>query len=578
MALALLLCWFGALTAVGGAEERLPDTAAAEFVPDDGHRGPAAIELDQTSDQATREHAHVRDSTVARAMSVPAFQLLDLPAGEPHWWRESVHPEVSVPHWQRLRTVSDDGVRLHAQVWSDLGLALSPGLLELPADIAPGAEWSSEGVARGTPDVAAIQRYRNTARAEAPADSARAEQGCLQVTSTTEFSGADAWTWQQENLWCPGEGMVATTGTLGERPYALSTDDGTPPAPVDAERLQPADPDTTDLASWQRGSLTTTNGDATFGEVQLPPAPEGHPVVSAGNAITMREGASTDLVSLVPLTEELHWQAWWARPSGQILSLVSFGNLVVATTSERELVAYDPMGRWQWSVRLDDVALGAPVRVGTDLVVATLGGTVGRYRGSDGAPVWTTALERGVALAPAADTETVGVVDTDESVTALDARTGAELWTREFGVVPESVAVRDGVVIASNYSRISAWQARTGERRWENLDLAWAEDLVAGAEVVAAPEEGSVRFYSVATGERTGEVTGGIDVAHVADTWFVLTAEELRAVDRTGATLTAWPLQLPAEARRIVVGGERVWVFGRQPDDVLLTGEWFGAR
>ena len=577
-AIALLLLWFGTLTAVVGAEESWPDTDAAEFVPTDGHRSQAAIELDGTRDVATREHGHVRGATITRAMSLPAFNLLDLPVGDPHWWRESVHPEATVPHWQRIRTVSADGVRLHAQVWTDLGLALSPGLLELPADVAPGVEWSSEGVARGTPDVAAIQHYRNTSHAQAPADPARAERGCLQVTSTTEFTGAETWTWQQDNVWCPGKGMVATTATLGDHAYDLSTDRGTPPAPVDAEALHPIEPDTSTLGSWQRGALMTTNGDATFGEIESPPGPEGHPVVSTGGAITLREGASTDLVSLVPLTEEVHWQAWWARPSGQILSLVSFGTLVVVTTSERELIAYDPLGRWQWSVRLDDVALEAPVRVGNDLVVATLGGTVARYRASDGEALWSTGLERGVAVAPAADTETVAVVDTDETVTALDARDGTELWTRDFGVVPESMAVRDGAVIASNYSRLEAWQARTGAPRWRNLSLRWAEDLVPGTEAVAVPEEDAVRFYSTATGEPIGAVAGGVEVARVDDTWFVLTADALRAVDATGATLAQWPLQLPAEQRRIVAGAERIWVFGRQPDDVLLTGEWFGPR
>lgn len=587
-AIALLLLWFGTLTAVVGAEESWPDTDAAQFVPEDGHRNPAAIELDGTRDMATREHGHVRGSTITRSMSLPAYILLDLPAGDPHWWRETVHPEIAVPHWQRIRTVSEDGVRLHVQDWTDLGLAFSPGLLELPADVAPEAEWSSEGVVRGTPDVAAIQRYRNTSRAQAPADSARADQGCLLVTSTTEVTGSgstgtepteiEPWTWQQENLWCPGEGIVQSNAVLGEHAYELSTERGTAPAPVGADRLRPAEPDTSTLDSWQRGTLAAVNGDATFGERDALLAPEGHPVVTTGGEITYREGASTDLVSLAVLSESLHWQTGWARPSGQILSLVPFGSLVVVTTSDREMVGYDPLGRWRWTVRLDDVALEAPVRVGDDLVVATLGGTVGRYRASDGTALWSTQLERGMAVAPAADTETVGVVDTDESVTALDARSGEELWTRDFGVAPESMVVRDGAVIASNYARAQAWQARTGAPRWQNLSLRWAEDLVPGTDTFAVPEENDVRFFATATGEPVGTVAGGTDVARVDDTWFVLTAEDLLAVDRTGATLAAWPLQLPAENRRIVAGGDRVWVFGRQPDDVLLTAEWFGPR
>lgn len=575
--LAVLLAWFGALTALSGDRDQLPDTAAAQFVPDDGAYGQAQVAVDQTTDQATREHAHLRGAAVRRGMSLPALEVMDLPHGEPNWWREALYPEARVPHFQRLRTVAEDGIRLHAQVWSDLGLNFSPGLVEVPGDVAAGAEWTSAGISRGFPDVSVIQRYRNTSRAQAPSDSGQADRGCLQISSTTEFTGGTPWTWQQDSLWCPGEGMVATTATQAGREYSYSTADGTPPQPVSADRLQDAPPDTSRLAEWQQGILTTSNGDATFGELRTEPAPQGHPVVTAGGAVTMRDGGTTDLIALAPMTEELHWQAWWGRPGGEILSLSTVGNLAMVTTTERELIAFDPLGRRQWDVRLDDVALHEPARIGDDLVVATLGGTVTRYRASDGAEVWSTQLERGVALAPAADQDTVAVVDTDQSVIALDARTGETRWTRDPGEWQVDVAVSAGTVVGVSQSAARAWRVDTGEPVWENLTLTWAEDAVVGAEAFAVVEDTGVRFHSIATGERIGEVPGAVDVVRVDRTWFVLTDTEVRAVDGTGATAASWPLTRPAEDRGLAIGAGRIWVFGRQPGDVLLTGEWFGV-
>ena len=70
-----------------------------------------------------------------------------------------------------------------------------------------------------------------------------------------------------------------------------------------------------------------------------------------------------DIVATTPKTVDRWTSLWRMHPGGTVLSVAAFGDVVVATTSGRELVAYSDAGVRLWSLRLEDVAFWSPVRI-----------------------------------------------------------------------------------------------------------------------------------------------------------------------------------------------------------------------
>ena len=82
-----------------------------------------------------------------------------------------------------------------------------------------------------------------------------------------------------------------------------------------------------------------------------------------------------DLVATTPKTLTEWTSIWRAHPGGTVLSLSAFGNVIIATTSNRQMVAYSDVGVRLWQLSLDDLAPTPPVRISVDeAVLVDLGG------------------------------------------------------------------------------------------------------------------------------------------------------------------------------------------------------------
>ncbi len=78
---------------------------------------------------------------------------------------------------------------------------------------------------------------------------------------------------------------------------------------------------------------------------------------------------------------------------GEILTLRAFGNVILVTTSARQLVAYTDLGIRMWQLDLDEIAPAPPVRVSdSEVVVVDLAGEVRRLAIATGAVVWQHSL------------------------------------------------------------------------------------------------------------------------------------------------------------------------------------------
>ncbi|TPX00868.1 PQQ-binding-like beta-propeller repeat protein, partial [Schumannella luteola] len=153
-------------------------------------------------------------------------------------------------------------------------------------------------------------------------------------------------------------------------------------------------------------------------------------------------------------------------PGGDLLQLSTAGDVSLASTSQRRLVAYDARGARMWAVSFPDVVLAAPTVVDGDLLVASLDGTLRRIRIDTGETVWSVALRTDVASAPAVVDDAVVVVDRGGNVIARELETGAARWSTEL-VSGERVAAVGGVLaVQGTNSDVWVLDPADGSPRW----------------------------------------------------------------------------------------------------------------
>jgi len=242
-------------------------------------------------------------------------------------------------------SVADD-----AAVWESLSWDTGGGLLTylplrevLPAEPAVGRRWSGSGVTNG------LSPYSITGEVT------EAGSGCTTVTTTAEQevpTGA-ALTTAMLTRWCQRRGQVAAT----------------------------------DLAT---GSVVTTGSPASGGPPAAPPAADPLPggttappplpglgksaVVALGGMFIGADGATGDLLAWRPgRTPAL---MWWHHPGGLVTGLGAGEGVIVAATSQRELLAFDALGQLRWVSPQPEVAVG-PLTVAGGEVTGVLASGAG---------------------------------------------------------------------------------------------------------------------------------------------------------------------------------------------------------
>jgi outer membrane protein assembly factor BamB len=180
------------------------------------------------------------------------------------------------------------------------------------------------------------------------------------------------------------------------------------------------------------------------------------------------------------------------HPGGTVLSVAAFGDVVVATTSRREVVAYSDAGVRLWSLRLEDVAFWSPARIDDRRVaVADAAGSVRAVDLLTGVESWRAGVGTQVSGPLVASAETVVVADAGGATTALAAGTGEERWSVD---VPVTRAALFGeTLVISNAATLEALDLRTGRRRWLLPQTGTINDLQPfGDTLVAATQLGTV--------------------------------------------------------------------------------------
>lgn len=338
---------------------------------------------------------------------------------------------------------------------SGAGAAYSyrPGLVELPQAVAPGMSWQSSG--------RAADRLPYSARFRAAA----ADLGCLLVTGTIRYGqGSSQTTRAASRTWCPGLGITASTdqsgtgqvsthrtGTTTSRTPVSTTDWPTPWRP----------------AAWRARQLTNTAVDPFSGRHPMTGAASSAPPVMTASGILVRTSASgQDLVGFTRGQSQEWPLRWRAHPGGTVLTATAFGDVVVATTSQRRVVGYGKDGVRRWQLDLDDVVLAAPTRAAPgQLALASLGGEIVVADLGSGRVRWRLRPGSDVGAAPVVSDGVLVVADRAGDLIGLEESTGRELW-RTTIISTRFLAAHADQVVVVQAGDLFGFDIRTGTRIW----------------------------------------------------------------------------------------------------------------
>lgn len=512
------------------------DDAALAFLPADGSASYARVE--NTRELQTTASNEVTES--ARFSGVPALLSTDHAFGtramavqledpeRAQVWRTTSTPlddRVATPQTTRLYAV-ESSVALLGETTPDEGYVYTPALVELPADVGPDQTWSGAGSAGDRLD------YRSEFRSRS------GPGGCLQTEGEISYltkTGARSRVVGVGRTWCPGRGLVASSESFADLRRVTSAIE--PPAPEPTTTSGPA-VRWADPAAWTSRSYDTVSNNPVFGEGPMDGTTSTAitPVRTASGLVVRALSAPADLVATTPKSVQAWASTWRAHPGGAILTLTAFGNVVVATTSDRRVVGYSDTGARLWQIGLDELAPTAPVRVSDGhAALVDLSGDVRSFDLATGSVDWRRNVGSDVSVAPAAGSGIVVVADRSYTLTALDAVTGRERWTAPLDV--KGLVVVGDLVVAVQDQTAHALRVDSGRHRWlRHYDGTLTRLAPLGDSVLLAAKATSVLIGHDGVVRQT--LGGYLDLTASADAVVGWGAQRAEVVDLTGQVLT----------------------------------------
>jgi hypothetical protein len=445
-------------------------------------------------------------------------------------WRttSSVYNDPAAPYGTTRMYRVNGAVELLGESRPGAGYFYRPALVELPANVWAGSAWSGSGSANDVLD------YRTQFRAEA-------RDNCLQVTGEVRYLSKQGQSGPLVNLertWCPGLGMVRASESVGG--VVTETSLSTGPTPQVRTTTDPplrwTDPD-----GWAEHRYDTISADPTFGEGPMSGSPKSLAPVRTESGLVVRPTSSlNDLIAITPKTRTQWVTAWRSHLPGEILTLRAFGDVIVVSTSARQLVAYTDLGIRMWQLDLTEIAPAPPVRVSdSEVVVVDLAGEVRRLAIASGAVVWQHSIGSDVTATPAVGKGIVIAMDRGGTVTALDQATGNRRWTAELEGLAAGF-VGDALVVLQDQTAHGLDPA-TGKRRWLRPFFGTFTELIpVGDRLALATQTATVLLDQ--TGRVTGRLPGYLRITVATDRMVGWGAREAELVDTAGVVSRRWKL------------------------------------
>lgn len=448
--MAVLIC-AAAISVVAGATGRpraiLPVSGAERFVGPDGHReiltGTQGTQVRQTGHQPGLRAWG--DSPYWFAMAIRNAGW----AQQQFWVVETEDDRTgAAPQLMYL-----DSAGLHTGVvgWPEIR-SFDPARTEVPANPRPGQSVTSAGVSKTLPtadrpgEEVAYTSVVDVIDAESVGD------GCLEFRRTDNVGDAEPIV--SSRVRCPDRGVVVLDGPQGRFDAAP----GWPPSADPRPALDLTDPGNGPLAGLKPNRVTFMRGN-----VPTLIGPAG-PVGIAGDQIVVAGKYNGNLTWLDP-AGDTYQLGPRVDVGGDFAGFAQCGEVLIAATSQRTVIAHDITGQWLWTTELSDVAGSRPIRSGADVLIATRDGRLTALGCRDGTIHWQT---DGVASGVTPAVSPAGIlVGGENSVRLLHAETGVEGWARN---LPDRVVhlgfAHDQALVIENSSRLHSFTAADGTPRW----------------------------------------------------------------------------------------------------------------
>ena len=542
-----------------------PATAATRFLPADGS---AAYEQVQT----TRELQTDTTQQVTESALFSGFtgllstdgafgnRLLGADPGDPatlHSWRTVSTPVGGSldggpsPQTTRLYR-TNTGIELLGESGPTAAYTYHPALVELSADAHAGSSWTGSGSAGGN--------LTYTSRFQA----ATAAGGCLVVTGEVRYltdQNPPGRSVSQEQTWCPGLGVVASFTSMGASTVRVSQISQPAPGPVGttSTAISWASPE-----AWSSHPLSTVSTDPTLGEAPMSGSPQALTPVRMDSGLVVRSLSSlNDLVALTPKAAGQWTTVWRVHVPGTVLTLRAFGNVVVATTSERTVVGYSDAGVRLWQIPLTEIAPTPPVRASdTTAVLVDLSGEVRSFAIASGQIGWRHDIGSDVNVAPAVGANTVVVMDRGGTTTGLDLATGTSRWTVD--LLGTAAGYAGGTLVVLQDQTVHGLDPVTGGTRWLRPVTGTFTDLKPiGDQVILSTKSATVLLSS--SGQVTARLAAYLAVTAVQDHLVGWGTDQAEVLDAAGHVTGHWPLPpltLAMQDRPAVALPDGVLLFG----------------
>jgi outer membrane protein assembly factor BamB len=422
------------------------------------------------------------------------------------------------------------GVELMGVSTPSEGYVYNPALVVLPADVRAGSHWNGAGSAGDTFD------YRSELRAEASGGDCLSVEGEVRYLSKEGQLGRLITVSQ---TWCQREGLVAESQSFADVRTASSRID--PPVPS-VQTTTNAPIRWTAPERWTAKSMSTISINPTFGQDPMVGSlsPEVTPVRTESGLIIRPTSGSADLVATTPKTLTEWTSIWRAHPGGTVLSLSAFGNVIIATTSNRQMVAYSDVGVRLWQLALDDLAPTSPVRIsGQDAVLVDLGGEVRKFDLVTGVVLWQQNVGSDVNVSPAVGAGVVVVMDRRGVTTAFEVGTGKRRWSLEMQG-NAAVIIGETVVVIQDQTA-HALSTVTGVHRWVRPIFGTLTDMVnfTSQFMVATKSQSVIVSGEGAVTQRLGPV---LTLTATQDHLVAWGPNEALVIARDGKIVTRWSL------------------------------------
>ena len=431
------------------------------------------------------------------------------------------------------------------------GYVYSPGLILLPADVHAGSRWSSAGSAGTALD------YRSELQAAA------ADGGCLAVTGEVRYLSKDGQLGRIVSLnqtWCPGQGIVAESQSFADVRTTTSR----------IEAPAPGVPTTTNTPiqwsspqGWTAGQFGTVSINPTFGEDQMVSTPANVTPVRTESGLVIRATyGQGDLVATTPKTLTDWTSVWRAHPGGSILTLTAFGNVIIATTSNRQVVAYSDVGIRLWQFAVGDLAQTPPARAGDqEAILVDLAGVMRSFDLGTGALLWQHDVGSDVNVAPVVGSGVVVIMDRGGTTTAFDVATGKRRWYVEM-LGRGATVIGDTVVVLQDQTA-HALAIDTGLHRWVRPFFGTLTGVTRFADlVVVATKSECILINQV--GMIVKRLEPALALTPTQDHLAVWGIGDAQVLDKNGIAVTRWslpPLTIAKQDRVALASAQGVLLF-----------------